>query len=146
VSGRRGRLRALANTVAVVGQITAAGVIGAVLAPRVAEAATSVSPAARAPLAAALSTASGSWAVVAMGQRGAPLNTFWQIFFRASGAASWTLVTPTGVADNGGLTLSAASEARSSLNCSRISYWRSRERSAALSELIRVRMTQAFAE
>ena len=39
-----------------------------------------------------------------------PLNTFWQIFFRASGAASWTLVTPTGVADNGGLTLTAASD------------------------------------
>jgi hypothetical protein len=110
VSGRRGRLRALANTVAVVGQITAAGVIGAVLAPRVAEAATSVPPAARAPLAAALTTASGSWAVVAMGQRGAPLNTFWQIFFRPSGAASWTLVTPTGVADNGGLTLTAAGD------------------------------------
>jgi hypothetical protein len=108
VSGRRGRLRALVKTIAVVGQITSAGVIGAALAPRVAEAATSVPPAARAPLAAALTTASGSWAVVAMGQRGVPLNTFWQIFFRAPGAASWTLVTPTGVADNGGLTLTAA--------------------------------------
>ena len=110
MSGRRGRLRALVKTVAVVGQITSAGVIGAALAPRVAEAATSVPPAARAPLAAALTTASGSWAVVAMGQRGVPLNTFWQIFFQASGAASWTLVTPTGVADNGGLTLTAASD------------------------------------
>jgi hypothetical protein len=110
VSGRHGRLRALVNTVAVVGQITSAGVIGAALAPRIAEAATSVPPAARAPLAAALTTASGSWAVVAMGQRGVPLNTFWQIFFRASGAASWTLVTPTGVADNGGLTLTAAAD------------------------------------
>jgi hypothetical protein len=108
VSGRRGRFRALVSTVALVGQITSAGVIGAALAPRVAEAATSVPPAERAPLAAALTTASGSWAVVAMGQRGVPLNTFWQIFFRASGAASWTLVTPTGVADNGGLTLAAA--------------------------------------
>ena len=48
--------------------------------------------------------------MVAKGQRGVPLNTFWQIFFRASGAASWTLVTPTGVADNGGLTLTAASD------------------------------------
>ena len=110
MSGRRGRLRALVKTVAVVGQIASAGVIGAALAPRVAEAATSVPPAVRAPLAAALTTASGSWAVVAMGQRGVPLNTFWQIFFRASGAASWTLVTPTGVADNGGLTLTAASD------------------------------------
>jgi hypothetical protein len=110
VSGRRRRLRALTKAVAVVGQIAFAGVIGAALAPRVAEAATSVPPAVRAPLAAALTTASGSWAVVAMGQRGVPLNTFWQIFFRASGAASWTLVTPTGVADNGGLTLTASSD------------------------------------
>ena len=45
-----------------------------------------------------------------MGERGVPLNTFWQIFFRPSGAASWTLVTPTGVADNGGLTLTAAGD------------------------------------
>jgi hypothetical protein len=110
VSGRRGRLSALVKAVAVVGQITSAGVIVAALAPRVAEAATSVPPAVRAPLAAALTTASGSWAVVAMGQRGVPLNTFWQIFFRASAEASWTLVTPTGVADNGGLTLTAASD------------------------------------
>ena len=57
------------KTVAVVGQIAFAGVIGAALAPRVAEAATSVPPAVRAPLAAALTTASGSWAVVAMGQQ-----------------------------------------------------------------------------
>jgi len=40
-----------------------------------------------------------------MGQRGVPLNTFWEIFYRANGATSWKLVTPTGVADNGGLTL-----------------------------------------
>jgi hypothetical protein len=63
-----------------------------------------------APLAAALTTASGSWAVVAMGQPGAPLNTFWEIFFEAPGAKTWKLVTPTGVADNGGLTLAASDD------------------------------------
>lgn len=113
MSGRRGRFGAVVTTVAVAGQITSACVMGAALAPRVADAATPappVPPALRAPLAAALTMASGSWAVVAMGQRGVPLNTFWQIFFRASGAASWTLVTPTGVADNGGLTLTTASD------------------------------------
>ncbi len=45
-----------------------------------------------------------------MGQSGVPLNTFWQVFFRAPGSTSWTLVTPTGVADNGGLTLTAAAD------------------------------------
>jgi hypothetical protein len=83
--------------------------VAAVSAPRASTAAAPTSGSAlRAPLAAALTTPSGSWAVVAMGQRGVPLNTFWEIFFRASGTASWKLVTPTGVADNGGLTLTTA--------------------------------------
>jgi hypothetical protein len=63
-------------------------------------------PTLRAPLASALSSQSGSWAVVAMGQRGHPLNTFWELFFRVPTAATWRLVTPPGVADNGGLTVS----------------------------------------
>jgi hypothetical protein len=99
------------TTVAIAGQIVSACVMATALAPRVADAAAPLPPAPPtlgAPLAAALTTASGAWAVVAMGQRGVPLNTFWQIFFRASGAAAWSLVTPTGVADNGGLTLTAA--------------------------------------
>jgi hypothetical protein len=44
-----------------------------------------------------------------MGQRGHLLNTFWELFFRAPAAATWRLVTPPGVADNGGLTVSVAS-------------------------------------
>jgi hypothetical protein len=66
-------------------------------------------PALLAPLATGLTTSTGSWAVVAMGQPGVLLNTFWQIFFEAPGSGSWALVTPGGVADNGGLTLSVAS-------------------------------------
>jgi hypothetical protein len=41
-----------------------------------------------------------------MGQRGHPLNTFWELFFEAPNAATWRLATPPGVADNGGLTVS----------------------------------------
>ncbi len=44
-----------------------------------------------------------------MGERGHPLNTFWELFFRAPTAATWSLVTPAGVADNGGLTVSVTS-------------------------------------
>jgi hypothetical protein len=35
-----------------------------------------------------------------------PLNTFWELFYRPTGAAKWRLVTPPGVALNGGLVLS----------------------------------------
>lgn len=56
-----------------------------------------------APLAATWTTAQGSWAVMAMGELRRPLDTFWELFFRPDGGTSWSLVTPTGVADNGGL-------------------------------------------
>ena len=42
-------------------------------------------------------------AIVAMGSLGHPNNTFWQLFLRPAGATRWALVTPPGVADNGGL-------------------------------------------
>jgi len=54
-------------------------------------------------LATSFVSTAGSWAVVPMGTLSDPLNTFWQVFFRATGAAAWSLVTPPGVADNGGL-------------------------------------------
>ncbi len=50
-------------------------------------------------------TGTGTVAVVPMGMLGDPLNTFWQLFFRPAGASRWVLVTPPGVADNGGLVL-----------------------------------------
>jgi hypothetical protein len=111
VSRHRG-VRRLAIALMIAGPL-AAGVMATSGAPPAATAATTATagaapPALSAPLAAALTTPSGSWAVVAMGQRGVALNTFWEIFFRANGATTWTLVTPTGVADNGGLTLAAA--------------------------------------
>ena len=56
-----------------------------------------------APLPAAMTTGTGTWAVVPMGHLGDLLNTFWQVFYRPNGGSRWALVTPPGVADNGGL-------------------------------------------
>lgn len=57
------------------------------------------------PLASALTDAAGStWAALAMGHP-AGENLFWELFVRVAGSSSWRLVTPPGVADNGGLVL-----------------------------------------
>ena len=59
-------------------------------------------------LALSLDSAAGTWATVQMGGSAADYNNFWQLFVRpagASGADSWRLVTPPGMADNGGLLL-----------------------------------------
>ena len=45
-------------------------------------------------------------AIVAMGTLSDPINTFWQLFFRPNSTSRWTLATPPGVADNGGLVIS----------------------------------------
>ncbi|HXY43958.1 MAG TPA: hypothetical protein VEH29_07210 [Acidimicrobiales bacterium] len=44
-----------------------------------------------------------AWAIVPMGDLKDPSDTFWQVFVLAGAHRSWTLVTPEGVADNGGL-------------------------------------------
>ena len=54
-------------------------------------------------LATSLGTASGTWAITVMGGPAARHNNFWQLFVRPAGSAGWKLVTPPGVADNGGL-------------------------------------------
>lgn len=46
-----------------------------------------------------------------MGHLDQPLNTFWQLLFRPAGATAWQLVTPAGVADNGGLVADGGSTA-----------------------------------
>jgi len=56
-----------------------------------------------APLASATTTEEGAWALVAMGHLHDPLNTFWQVLFLGSHSSHWVVVTPPGVADNGGL-------------------------------------------
>jgi len=56
-----------------------------------------------APLSTSLVTPQGAWAVAVMGGSAAAENNFWQLFVRPAGASRWSLVTPEGVADNGGL-------------------------------------------
>ena len=55
------------------------------------------------PLASSWATAQGSWAIVPMGRLHQTANTFWQVLFRGAAAGRWSLVTPPGVATNGGL-------------------------------------------
>jgi hypothetical protein len=94
-AGRRLRASCLAASVAV-GICSTTGLIPS------AEAA-SVSRAPEAPLESTWTTSQGSWAVVAMGHFDQANNTFWQLWFRPAGTSRWTLVTPPGVATNGGL-------------------------------------------
>ncbi len=47
-------------------------------------------------------------AVVPMGRLNDRLETFWQLFFRSTANSRWTLATPKGVADNGGLVVSTS--------------------------------------
>lgn len=54
-----------------------------------------------------LVTAGDTWAVVLMGGSAASHNNFWQLFVRPAAGTRWKLVTPPGVADNGGLVLAA---------------------------------------
>jgi len=60
------------------------------------------SPPVTAPLSTSLVTAQGTWAVAVMGGPDAG-SKFWQLFFRPATSGRWSLVTPQGVADNGGL-------------------------------------------
>jgi hypothetical protein len=68
-----------------------------------------------APLATSLVTAQGSWAIAVMGGSAASHNDFWQLFVRPAGASRWSLVTPPGVADNGGLVAAGGAGATSLL-------------------------------
>jgi hypothetical protein len=58
------------------------------------------------PLATSVRANGGTWATVAMGDLGQPLNTFWQLMFHPDGAGKWTdHVEATATATNGGLVL-----------------------------------------
>ena len=64
------------------------------------------------PLATSVHASGGTWATVAMGDLGQPLNTFWQLLFRPDGSASWSdRVEATAVATNGGLVLAGGGHA-----------------------------------
>ncbi len=66
-------------------------------------------PAVTVPLSTSLVTAQGTWAIAVMGGSAASHNNFWQLFVRPAGASRWSLVTPQGVADNGGLVATGGS-------------------------------------
>ncbi|MFZ0756391.1 MAG: hypothetical protein WAN00_21695, partial [Trebonia sp.] len=61
-------------------------------------------PAGTASLVTSMTTTNGAtWAIVAMGGSAAGANQFWELFARAAASDRWELVTPPGVASNGGL-------------------------------------------
>jgi len=68
-----------------------------------------------APLSTSLVTPQGTWAVAVMGGPAASHNNFWQLFVRPAGASRWSLATPEGVADNGGLVAASGTDGTSLL-------------------------------
>jgi hypothetical protein len=66
-------------------------------------------PAAPPPLETSFADGTGTgWAVVEMGGSTAQEENFWELFARPPGSAAWRMVTPAGVADNGGLVATTA--------------------------------------
>lgn len=57
------------------------------------------------PLNGSVQIAGSTWAAVPMGHTNQLSETFWQLFVLASGRGRWKLVTPPGVAANGGLSV-----------------------------------------
>jgi hypothetical protein len=104
-SPRPGRLTALAAAVAATAAATAAAgalaACGSAAPPKSAPQGQSQGqqPVATAPLATSLSTARDSWAIVPVSAS----PPFWQVVARPANSRAWRLVTPPGVADNGGL-------------------------------------------
>jgi hypothetical protein len=64
--------------------------------------------AAASPLPSGVATTAGSWVVLPMGELSNQANTFWQVLHAVPGVPHWSVVTPRGVADNGGLVTGAA--------------------------------------
>lgn len=67
------------------------------------------------PLASSLTTADGTWAVVVMGNQSTQDDSFWQLLTLPSGGTQWSLATPPGVADNGGLIVTGDAAGTSAL-------------------------------
>jgi hypothetical protein len=70
---------------------------------RVTEATSRVSPSISVPLAGSVATAASASAVVVMGKDDGQHDLFWELFGYDSATSRWKLITPPGVADNGGL-------------------------------------------
>ena len=60
---------------------------------------------ARPPLESATSSPAGSWVILPMGHLSDQANTFWQVLHATASSPKWSVVTPPGVADNGGLAM-----------------------------------------
>jgi hypothetical protein len=101
------RTGALAAAVAAIAAGTALSACGS--SSSAAHPAAAASTPAAAPLATSLSTVQDSWAIVPVSSD----PTFWEVLVRPAASSTWRLVTPPGVADNGGLV--AAGDAGSGL-------------------------------
>lgn len=102
---RRGRVRAgaVAAAVAAIASSAALAACGSSSASSAGDSTAASAPAVA--LATSLGTAKDTWAIVPMTAN----PTFWEVFVRPAESATWRLVTPSGVADNGGLVAAADS-------------------------------------
>jgi hypothetical protein len=67
-------------------------------------------PAVTGPLAGSVANAKTTWAIMAMGKNNGQFDLFWQLFVLDAATGRFRLVTPPGVASNGGLMISQPSE------------------------------------
>jgi hypothetical protein len=100
-AGRRGRNRAVAAAVAAIASTAALAACGSSSASSAADSTAASAPVVS--LATSLGTATDTWAIVPMTAN----PTFWEVFVRPAKSATWQVVTPPGVADNGGLVAAA---------------------------------------
>jgi hypothetical protein len=107
VSNRSSRLAPLLTLAACLLVLAAAFGVG--ISP-VAGAAAGGAPTVDAPLPSSTETADGAWAILPMGLLSDPSNTFWQVLHAEPGSSNWSVVTPQGVADNGGLVSGASTK------------------------------------
>jgi hypothetical protein len=110
-TGRRGRVRgrvrgrALAAAVAAIASSAALAACGSASSSSPSAGGSTAASVPAVSLATSLSTAKDTWAIVPMAANPA----FWEVFVRPATSATWQLVTPPGVADNGGLVAAADS-------------------------------------
>ncbi len=103
-AARTGRAAGIARAAAV----AAACVLSAASCGSARPGGTSAPPAPGPSLATSVATAAGTWAVMVLGGSAAAHHGFWQLLTRPAGTRAWRLVTPPGVASNGGLAVAPA--------------------------------------
>ena len=72
-------------------------------------------PSVTVPLSGSVTSSSAAWATVLMGKNDGDFDLFWQLFVWRPATQRWALVTPPGVADNGGLMVGLDSTGTTSL-------------------------------